>query len=60
MKHVVDMRSIELIHLIRYRREIRYWLNACGELVGTWHGRNGKRYAVGHNPRGQTIVFRAA
>jgi hypothetical protein len=43
-----------------FGRFIRTWHSAGGELVGCWLGRNGKVYAVGHNYRGELIVYRAA
>jgi hypothetical protein len=60
INHFVDMPSIRLIQRIRHSRKCRYWLNAYGELVGIWQGRNGKTYAAGHTVSGRTIIFRTS
>lgn len=57
--HRVDIPSHSMFYMLRSRnRQFRYWLNNYGSLCGIWQGRNGHTYAVGHDPCGNTIVFR--
>lgn len=55
------MNSTETIfRLTRKHDDVRFWFNAYGSIVGVWTARNGQTYAVGHNPNGGTIVYKAA
>lgn len=48
-----------LFRLSRKYDDVRYWFSAYGALVGVWTARNGVQYAVGHNIKGETIVYKA-